>query len=153
MAENLNIEPHKGNKTFYAQAEMKNEEWFKALVEECSSLITETVFNARWTLIEGYHQLGKLVLEEKKKHESNSIYGRYIVQGLAESLGKDRRTIYYAIQFAEKYPDINQLPGGKNISWGKICNQLIPHGKFNESCRHLEFEQVKVCKNCKSKIQ
>jgi len=37
--------------------------------------------------------------------------------------------MYYIIKFYETYPDLNMLPDGKNISWYKVTNQLLPGTK------------------------
>ncbi|KKQ68589.1 MAG: hypothetical protein A2626_02820 [Candidatus Nealsonbacteria bacterium RIFCSPHIGHO2_01_FULL_38_55] len=68
----------------------------------------------------------KAEAEENDNFEREKIYGKKILQRVAISLGKSERTIYQAVEFAQKYPDIQKLPEGKNISWHKICNNLLP---------------------------
>lgn len=134
--------------------ELITQDWFNALIEECDAIITETVFNSRWEVLEGYHKLGKRILEEHNNFERNKIYGQEIVQRIAKSLGKNKRTIYYAIQFAQKYADLNQLPEGKNISWHKVCTKILPKGREEDlACKHEEFIMVKVCKTCHHRIE
>jgi len=134
--------------------EIVSKDWYTALIEECEAIITETVFNARWELIQGYHRLGNRILEEKLNFEEGKIYGQGIVQHIAKSLGKSRRTIYYAIEFAEKYKDINTLPEGKNISWNKVC-KLLSGSKDQGACDHKEWEEkiIRVCKVCGKHIK
>ncbi len=122
-------------------------DWYKLLVEECRAIITESVFTSRWALLEGYHLLGKRILEENDNFERSKIYGREIVQRVAGSLGKSSRTINYSVQFAKAYPDIQALPEGKNISWHKICNKLLS-GKQEQECQHLSQKTISVCSNC-----
>lgn len=105
------------------------EQWYESLIEDCKSIITETVFNSRWALVEGYHALGARVLEEHDNFERSKIYGADILQRVAKSLGKSHRTIDYAVQFARQFPDLDALPGGKNVSWRKICNEVLPQPK------------------------
>ena len=50
------------------------------------------------------------------------------MQRIAQSLGKSKRTIHYAIQFAREYPDLNLLNEGKNISWSHIVNKYLTDG-------------------------
>ena len=104
----------------------KKENWYTNLVEDCRAIITETVFTSRWSLVEGYHNLGKRILEENENFKRRKIYGKEIVAGLTQSLGKSGSTIWRAVQFAEKYPDIQTLPEGKNISWNKIVTKYLP---------------------------
>jgi len=106
-------------------------EWYSALIDDCKSIITETTFNSRWALIEGYHALGERIVQEYKHFSQIGIHGQTICQRVGKSLGKSRQTITYAVQFAEKYPDLSRLPEGKNISWHKICNLYLPDKKEN----------------------
>ncbi len=93
-----------------------------SLVEDCKAILTEGVFNSRWELIICYHKLGERINSEKLE----GVYGQKTVSHLAQSLNTSRRTLYRACQFAEKYPDVNLLPDGKNISWSKIITNLLP---------------------------
>jgi hypothetical protein len=131
--------------------ELTTQNWFRAMIEECDAIITETIHNSRWELIVGYHALGERILEERSSFEREKIYGKKIVQLVAGSLGKSKRTIYNAIGLATKFPDVNSLPQGKNISWSKICREVLPE-KYEE-CHHAEYVEVlvKMCKFCKKK--
>lgn len=105
---------------------IQHEDWYIALVDELKTLVTEGEFNARWTLVETYHMLGNRILEENDNFDRSKIYGEALVKQIAVSLQKSERTLYNAIAFAKKYPDLSMLPGGKNVSWSKICKQLLP---------------------------
>lgn len=111
---------------------IKNTDWFKSLLEDCQSIIVEYGFTSRWAVIEGYHALGKRIIEENDNFERAKIYGKKIVHECAESLGKSERIIYYAIQFYKKYPDLSLLPEGKNVSWGKIKTKYLPEPNLDE---------------------
>ena len=102
--------------------------WYEALIEDCKDLITEVEFTSRWTLIEGYHSLGSRILQENENFDRAKIYGQGICNAIAESLGRRPRTIYYAMQFAKEYPDLNLLPEGKNISWSHVVNKYLTDG-------------------------
>lgn len=104
-------------------------EWFNHLIDDCQSIIVEAEFISRWALVEGYHLLGTRILEEYDNFEREKIYGKEIVQCIALSLDKSKRTIYQSIQFTKKYPDLALLPEGKNTSWFKICNKYLPAHK------------------------
>lgn len=108
---------------------LENEGWYYSLIDDCQSILTEGIWNYRLTLIKTYHLLGQRILEENNNFERAKIYGEKIVQHVAQSLGKSTRTIFQAIQFAKKYPNLDLLPGGKNISWHKICIELLPQPK------------------------
>jgi N6-adenosine-specific RNA methylase IME4 len=108
---------------------VENSEWYEALIEECRAIITETVFASRWALVEGWHKLGIRILEENDNFERSKIYGKEITKRVSESLNKGQRMIEKSIQFAKIFPDLDDVPDGKNISLRKIFNELLPEPK------------------------
>ena len=98
------------------------EELSNNLIEECKDILTEAVFTSRWSLVEGYWTLGQRLREETSDMTK-------IVQLVAVGLRIKERTIWYAIQFFDKYPSLDTIPEGKNISWHKICNKYLPEPK------------------------
>jgi hypothetical protein len=130
------------------RSQLISEDWFNALAEECDAIYTETIHISRWVKIQGYHMLGQRLLEDMPRFEAVGITQSQAVQCVAQSIGKSKRSMYYAIQFARKFPDINQLPEGKNISWHKICNEVLPEKKHDEKIESL----VEVCPECGQKI-
>src|SRR3990167_6875241 len=108
--------------------ELTNQEWYNELVEECKAIITEAVFTSRWALVEGYWNLGKRIREDKLAQEF-AKGNKTFVQDLGRNLGTSSSTIYYALQAYDKFPDINKLPEGKNISWNKLITKYLPEPK------------------------
>jgi len=104
-------------------------DWYQSLIDDCQSIMVEAEFTSRWALVEGYHTLGMRILTENDNFERQKIYGQKIVQRVAESLNKKERTIFNAVKFAKKFPDLAVLPEGKNTSWRKICNEYLPEHK------------------------
>jgi len=104
------------------------ESWYNQLIEDLRDLLVETEFTSRWTLIEGYHSLGSRIIQEKERFERSGLQNDQIVQRVANSLQRKPRTIYYAIQFAKTYPDLNLLPEGKDCSWHKVVNKYLTDG-------------------------
>jgi N6-adenosine-specific RNA methylase IME4 len=103
-------------------------EWYSALIDDCQSIIIEAWFTHNWALVEGYHAVGKRILEENKNFTRAQIYGQEICSRVSISLGKSRQTINRAIQFAKKFPDLSMLPEGKDTTWHRICNKyLVEH--------------------------
>jgi hypothetical protein len=92
------------------------------IIEEIKDALVESSFTSRWSLIEGYHIVGKLLNE--KRGELSNYYGSKFVNTVADKVGKGERTIRYCMQFAEKYPDLDLLPEGKDVSWNKIIRKL-----------------------------
>ena len=136
------------------------EQWYTSLIDELQDIITETSFTSRWALVEGYHTVGTRILQENDNFERAKIYNEKILQRIAESLGKSERTLYYAVQFAKMYPDLNLLPEGKNLSWRHVINKYLTDGtekkvvkkadlyrmikEFQELIEHERLEAIQV---------
>ena len=103
--------------------------WFNTLIEDCLDIAVETEFTHNWALVEGRHLLGTRILEDNENFERENIYGEKIVQCIAQSIKRSRRTVYYSMKFASLYPDLNMLPSGKNISWTHIINKYLTAGE------------------------
>ena len=103
------------------------QDWYQHLVEECKAIITEAVFTSRWALVEGYHSLGKRIRQDSDKKSITKL-----LQGLAVSLKQSERTLWYAVQVYDKYPDIQKLPEGKNITWNKLITKYLPELEENK---------------------
>ncbi len=129
-----------------------HEDWFTHLIEQCDATLTERIHNARWEVIQGWHEVGRLILESTKNFERHKIYGKDIVQRVAESLGKSQRSIYYALKFFTTFPDINSLPDGKSISWNKITKKLLTGKSLDEKCEHEKCTAIKVCDDCHCRV-
>jgi ParB family chromosome partitioning protein len=108
-----------------------NEDWYKELVEECKAIITEAVFTSRWALVEGNWELGRRIREDMNWQK----WGNNDLQGLANAIGQSERTIYYALAIFDKFPDLNKIPEGKNISMNKLITKYLP----NASGVHVGF--------------
>ena len=100
---------------------------YRNFIEECRAILVEAEFTARWTMLEAYHLLGQKI----------ALSGATPLR-VAKDLGKSERTIQYAVRFALKYPAIEDLPGGKSISWRKVIKLITTPGKEipEEHCRY-----------------
>ena len=115
---------------------------YQKLVSDCKEIITEFGFTHRWSLIELNWALGKRIVAEHNGMEREDIYGKKIVSRLAESLENwSERKIYRAVQFYKKYPDLNMLPVGKNISWHKVVQKYLPETTTEEKPTYIECPQ------------
>jgi len=106
-----------------------SEEWYLSLVDDLRAIHTEAVFNSRWELLIGYHKIGERIAQEHKHLTHQEKYGQKIVKGVAQSTGISERNLWNAMRFYDKYPDINELPNGKNASWTKVVKELLPAPK------------------------
>jgi hypothetical protein len=114
--------------------------WYQALVTDCKSIVTERLYRSRQEVIEGWHEVGERIATDQnyRKHAQGNTD---IKKQLAIDIGASVQTLYYAIQFYEKFPtleSVQQLPEGKNISWSKIVKNYLPETKEpqvgNEFC-------------------
>jgi len=91
---------------------------YEEMVEDLRAIVVETETRARLSLIEGYHELGKQIIE----------YGldkpEYLSQ-VSQDIKKSKRSVYRILQFVRMYPDLEMLPEGKDVSWHKICNKYL----------------------------
>jgi hypothetical protein len=88
--------------------------------DKFEDILQEAVFTSRWALVEGYHALGARILEDESKFTKGGYTVDGMLQRLATSLSTSERTIRYTIQFVKKYPSLDQVPEGKNITWDKL---------------------------------
>lgn len=110
--------------------DLTKNEWYQLLVDDCKNIITEALFTSRWALVEGYHQLGERI--ETDVNYQKYAKGNYSsLQDLAKNIGISERSLYYAIQFYDKYPSLDEVPEGKNITWNKIITKYLPEPKID----------------------
>lgn len=93
--------------------------WYENLLEDLKDVFVETSFTSRWALIEGYHKVGERIVQDEGKSPD-------LVQRVADDLKKSKRSIYYAVQFFKKFPNLNRLPEGKNTLWRDITQKYLP---------------------------
>lgn len=103
--------------------------WFKDLVEDLKEVLVEKETESRWSLIEGYHAVGTLIIENKIHFTSAGMDEGYITKYVSQAIGKGVRTIQKAVQFAQMFPSLDELPEGKNVTWNRICNKYLPKPK------------------------
>lgn len=122
------------------------DDWFNSLITDCKDIIGRSEFTSRWALVEGYHAFGKRILAEHDNFERSQIYGGEVVVRIAESVGKSQATVWKAIQFVKRYPNLKLLPGGDKMTWGTICNKLLPTPKDDdpEPLVEASFDEVKA---------
>ena len=133
-----------------SKTEITKSDWYKSLVDDCKAIIIEASFNSRWSLVEGYHLIGKRITKEEDKMPLKEL-----VQHVARKTNMSTRTLYDAVRFFRKFPDLNRLPTGKNTNWRKICNEYLVENKRvrgKEECLHSNLTIIAVCNTCKKKV-
>lgn len=122
------------------RGEMKQDIILKEeFIEECKAIITEAVFTSRWSLVEGHWTLGKLIREEAEKLPITEY-----CNAVAVELDLSSRTIWYAVQCFDKYPSLDKIPEGKNISWRKLILKYLTDSKDKEP----KLEKTIKCPGC-----
>lgn len=119
--------------SFGLPEEIATAEWFTTLLDDAKSIIVEHEFTSRWALIEGYHALGKRILEENDNLNRTATYGKGIVNAISQSIGKNPRSVHYAVAFARQFENLDSLPEGKNVSWFKITQKYLPKPKDEDA--------------------
>lgn len=85
--------------------------------------MVEATTTSNWTLIEGYHQLGQVITENRKALKEEGINP---IPDIAKAIGRSKRTVQRAVQFYKKYPDLSLLPEGKVANWHRVVNKYLP---------------------------
>ena len=130
--------------------QIDNEDWYQGLIEDLDSIITERIKRSREELLLGYHEVGTRLLQEFDNFQRHRIYGSEITSRVSQSIGKSKRTVERAVQFARKFPEFNDvyaLEEGENISWNKVVNKYLP-----EHTEEKEPEVTYVCPTCGTKL-
>ena len=103
---------------------MKNNNNFKLLIDDCRGILTEGGFLARMSRVQVYYTLGGRISEDifYKKHKKGN---KELIKRIANQLQTSHRLLYYAIKFYKKFPDLDLLPEGKDISWTQIVAKYL----------------------------
>jgi len=99
---------------------------YELLKTDVDAIIDKAVFNSRMELIEGYWEVGQRIREYRKGEVTK------LLQDLSLDLNKSERTLWYAVQFYDKFPElkmIETLEEGKNLSWNKIITKYLPNSR------------------------
>lgn len=106
------------------------QDWYKSLLEDISSTLTERVHNAREEVITAYWEVGKRIAEEKRLTE----YGKGVMAKLAKDLDCSISSLYHAVKFFEIAPKLEEWLStkSKNLSWYKIVHQELSPGHKNK---------------------
>lgn len=121
--------------------EIQTTEWYQHLIEDCKDIITEAIFTSRWSLVEGYHQLGERIVTDGN-YQKAAKGNLTSLSDLSKNINVGERNLYRAIQFYDKYPLLDQVPEGKNITWNKIITKYLPSARDQENEIDIETKQM-----------
>ena len=94
-------------------------------------------------MIEFKHQIGKRILRDWERF-GKPEYGSKRVENLAKDLEISSRDLWYCIQFARKYPELeNSATPLQNLSWRKIVNEYLPeHNNTGDNDNDSEIPEM-----------
>ncbi len=131
-------------------------EWFLALIKECKTTIIERRYRIAAELLDMKWEVGDRILQDADKFEKLGISGGKMCHAVSLALNCSKREIYRCIQFRKKYPKLNDLPEGKNITWHKMVNIYLsdkPKGEDPDGqCQHNQLEILIRCARCRERL-
>ena len=77
--------------------------WYPQLVEDVKAIITERVYRSRQEVIEGWHEVGERIINDEN-YQKAAKDNLKLRRQLAGDIGKSVQSLYYAIQFYDKFP-------------------------------------------------
>lgn len=86
------------------------------LLEECKNIYTELSYNSRFTRIAMFHLIGRTVIENDLNPKKSDNF--------AIALGIKPIDLTTAIVFAGRYPNLDDFPHDKTISWSQVRDIL-----------------------------
>jgi hypothetical protein len=120
--------------------------WYEILVSDCKAIVTERLYRSRQEIIEGWHEVGHRITTDSN-YRKFAHGNTEIKKQLAVDIGASVKTLYYAIQFYDKFPELSNalesFDEGKNISWHKIVKKYLPEPR--ESVAGNEFCTCPTC--------
>lgn len=72
-------------------------------------IMVESGFASRWATIQGYHELGLLIIEDGLD-----------INLVANYVQKPLESVTAAVRLAQRYPNLDDLSTGKNVGWSTI---------------------------------
>lgn len=127
---------------------LEKTDWFKELIEEIQAIAVETIFNSRIEIIKGKWMIGQTIENFLKDRNRQELYGKGINNVIAQYLHWSEREIARCRQFYNKYPVqdfdtlISVLPEGKNLTWHRITDTILPEGDKDKKER--EYISVRI---------
>lgn len=96
---------------------MSNVSKMEDLIDELNQILTEYGFAMRWDEVVMWHKVGEILTHTNIRPSQ--------LGELADILEIDEGDLWDAILFYKKFPDLNLLPEGKDVSWGKIKEKYL----------------------------
>jgi len=126
--------------------EVRNSEEYKALIDDITSDIVETQFGLKQLAIELNHRIGRKIVDAHPIFDRAKVYGKHIVNTIAQDAGKNPVTIYYALQFYRKHPNLDEylLTKPKTFTWSQAKKELPDTGDKPEEPKKNSKPEVEI---------
>jgi len=99
------------------------DEEFDSIVDDCKTIMVESVASVRQDIIECKWSLGDRLLESGEERITP------LLKRVAEAISISERDLFYCLAFRKKYQSLvkmwEEVPEGKNVSWHKLVNNYI----------------------------
>jgi hypothetical protein len=109
------------------------------MIEDLRAIVVETETNARETVIVGYHELGRQIIDY---HLDKPEF----LQQVAQDIKKSKRTLYQILQFVKKWPTLQEfydaVKEGKMASWHLVCNRYLAGKKEEPELYYISCETL-----------
>ena len=119
------------------------EKKYKSLLSDIKDIITERVYSAREEIVHMKWEIGDAIVSAQEDH---TVIVKRLSQDLSNNPGNSESELYRCIKFRELYPAwtdvLGKLPGGKNISWNKIRETILPKQPMGKLS--LTFPEIEV---------
>ena len=104
-----------------------SEDRYRYLLDDLKTIAVERGHNARWEYLCGRHEIGQRIIQEI---DGGSITG--LLLRLAADLAVAERELWYCVEFVRQYPELNNIPEGKAVSWNKVKKNYLTEHKEND---------------------
>ena len=102
-----------------------HEPWYDSLIEDCKDISVEMGFTSRWALVEGYHLLGERIIQDEIRLTQGGSNLRQKIASIAKYISKRERSLYYAVEFVRKFPNLDAAPFDKTVNWYRIVHEHL----------------------------
>lgn len=115
--------------------------WWQRLIEDCRRILDE-IKEDNLSIIRKKHRLGRRTLEDEENYRGWQARGSgEYIQNLAEELRVSTSTLYHAIRFARKFPDLEsflrelsiQIESPDQLTWTYVYQNLLYEPRETET--------------------
>lgn len=99
--------------------DIRNEDWYKSLYEDCEAIRVEFGFQARELIIQSKWEIGKRICEENENMERQKIYGKKVISTLSKDIKMSESDLNDSVLFYKQYALPTYEKAQEKFTWGK----------------------------------